>query len=234
MATSGSTDFNLVANEIIEEAFDLCGIGTEGEAITADQYARGRRSLNLLIKTWSAKEHLWLKTESSVTLVSGQATYALASLFTSKPMRVLSVRRRNTDSSLDVPLMEEARSDYFDRPNKSATGTPVNFYYDPQTTTGTLYIWQPPSAAVASDYTLQVTWLRRMDDFDTSSDDADLPQEWLQALAYGLAEQLALKYGVAPDVRMEIAQRAAQLKAEMNAWDNEPASLHLMPETRWC
>ena len=51
------------------------------------------RSLNLIVKTWGASEKLWTKTEGSVTLVASQADYALATLFSVKPMRVLSVRK---------------------------------------------------------------------------------------------------------------------------------------------
>lgn len=234
MAVSGSTNFNLVTNEIIDEAFDIAGIGSEGEAISADQYSRARRSLNLIIKTWGAEEHLWTKTESSVTLVASQANYALATLFSEKPMRVLSVRRRITSGAIDTPMLEWSRQEYYDQPNKTIDSVPNSFYYDPQPTAGTLYVWPRPSAATAAAYTLEVTWLRKMDDFDTSSDDADLPQEWLQALSYALASELALKYGVAPDIRAEIAARASLLKDKMSGWDNEPASIYLQPDMRWC
>lgn len=234
MSTSNSTNFNLVTNEIITEAFDLCGIGSEGEAISSDMFSRARRSLNLIVKSWGSREHLWLRTQASVTLVASQANYALATLFSVKPMRVLEVRRRVTSSSLDTPLLELAQRDYLEQPNKTVASIPTSFYYDPQRDTGTLYIWPTPSTTTAADMTLQLTYLRRIEDFDASDNDVDLPQEWLQTLTYALAEQLALKYGVSPDVRQEIAARAGQLMAELEAFDNEPASLYLMPESRWC
>lgn len=229
MATSGSTDFNLVTNEIIDEAFDICGIGSEGEAISADQYARAKRSLNLIVKAWGTQEHLWLRTERSVTLVASTASYAL----TPKPMRVLEVRRRVTADNIDTPLTEWSRAEYFEQPNKNIDSVPVAFFYDPQSTTGTLYVWPRPSTATATDMTLRLTYLRRIEDFDGSGDDADLPQEWLRALSYSLAEELALKYGVAPATRREIADRAALARAEINAWDTEPASVYLQPDSRW-
>jgi len=228
MSTSGSTNFNLVANEIIEEAFDICGIGSEGETITAGQYVRARRSLNLLVKAGGAKDHLWLRTERDVTLTASTASYAL----TPKPARVLEVRRHNTASGSDTPLNEWSRQEYFDMPNKGSESIPTAFYYDPQRADGTLYLWPTPSAATASAYTLKLSYLRTIEDFDSSADDADLPQEWLLALSYSLAEQLALKYGVAPDIRQEIAVRASQYRAAIEAWDTEPASLHMQPEYR--
>ena len=225
MATSGDTTYRLVANEIIEEAFDICGIGSEGESINADMNARAMRSLNLLAKAWSASGHLWKQVSRSVALVAGQDDYAL----TPKPLRVVEVRRRVTSSSIDTPLNELARQDYLEQPNKSSQATPVSFYYDPRSTAGTLYIWPTASTAVAAAMTLQLTELQPIEDFDSTDDDADFPNEWMQALSYGLAEQLALKYGVAPDIRSEIASRAAAYKAQLEAWDSEPASLFLQP-----
>lgn len=229
MSTSGSTDFNLVANEIIVEAFDLCGIGSEGEAVTADMYARALRSLNLIIKTWGTSEHLWLRTSKSVTLTEGTAAYTL----TPKPMRVIEARRKVTASGIETPLMEWARKTYTEQPNKATKSIPTAFYYDPQSTMGTLYVWPTASASTASAMTVELTYLRRMDDFDDSNDDADLPQEWLMALSYALASELALKYCAEnPVLIAKIEQRAAVLKDDLQAFDIEPASLFLQPEYR--
>jgi hypothetical protein len=220
--------YTLVANEIIEEAFDLCGVGSEGEPISADQYARALRSLNLMVKAWGASEHLWLRTEATVALVSSQAAYDL----NPKPMRVIEVRRNNLTSDIDTPLDEWARQQYFDMPNKATQSIPVNFYYDPQKTTGTLYVWPEPSAATATQFQLKYTYLRQFDNFSSTSDTADCPDEWQLALTYGLADELSLKYGVSPQIAGRISQRAAVYKAKIESWDTEPASYFLQPEMR--
>lgn len=234
MSTSSSTNFSLTTNQIIEESFDIAGVGSEGEAISADQYARARRSLNMIVKHWGGDERLWLKTEASVTLVASQATYALATLFSVKPMRVLSVRRRVTSGTIDTPLIELSRQEYFDLPNKNIDSVPTQFYYDPQRDTGTLYVWPRPSTATATDQTLQLTYLRKIEDFDNSNDDPDLPQEWLRALCYTLAGELALKYGVAADLRGEIAARASSYYEKISGWDIEPASIYIQPDLSRC
>jgi len=231
MTTSGSVDFSLTTNPLVDEAFSIAGIGSEGEAISADQYFRAKRSLNMIVKHWSAGDHLWLRTEGSITLVASQAEYALATLFTPvKPGRVLSVRRRVTSGSLDTPLLEMSRQQYFDQSNKTVASIPTQYYYDPQRATGTLYIWPTASTATAAAQTLRVTYLRKIEDFDESNNDPDLPQEWLLALTYALASELALKYGTPPAIRQEIAARAQLYKAQIDAWDTEPASLFIQPE----
>lgn len=228
MTTSGSTDFTLALNGIVDEAFDLCGVGSEGEPISADQYARAKRSLNLIIKTLGTSEHLWARTSKSVTLVEGQTSYTL----TPKPLRVIEARRKVTASGIETPLMEWARSTYTEQPAKGTKSIPTAFYYDAQETTGALYVWPTASASTASTMTVELTYLRRLEDFDDSNDSADMPQEWLQTLSYALAAELALKYGVNPAIRAAIEQRAMSLKAQLQAFDTEPASLFLQPDYR--
>lgn len=224
MTTSGSTDFTLVTNELIDEAYDLIGVGSEGEAITADMYERARRSANLIVKSWNSQPHLWTRTVRSVTLLADTESYAL----TPKPMRIMGVRRRITVGQLDTPLNEMSAQEYDDTPNKATSSIPVSYYYDPQVAVGTLFLWPRPSAATAAQMTLQVTYLRGIQDFDASTDDADFPQEWLEAFTAALAVPLARKY--APGRLQEATAYAGALFAQLKGFDNEPASLFLQPD----
>ena len=49
MATSGTTSFDLYIEEIIEEAFERCGLN----ARTGYDLKTARRSLNLLLAEWA-------------------------------------------------------------------------------------------------------------------------------------------------------------------------------------
>jgi hypothetical protein len=232
MTTSGSISYNLNANQLIDKAFHILGKASEGESMTARMYEDGRSSLNLLIKTWGTRDRLFTRTERSVTLVANTAAYVL----TPKPGRVLSVRRRYTYGShvSDIPLYEMSREEYFSQPTKTTSpSTPTSWYYDPQTTTGTLYVWPAPATAVVSANTLQVTYTRRIEDMVTSADDLDMPQEWIQAVVWNLANDLETEYPV-NDTRLalKIERRAAQLLAELESWDTEPSSIFMQPEYR--
>jgi hypothetical protein len=224
-----SYDLTLTASEIIDKAFHILGKASEGEALTARMYADGKSSLNLLLKTWEAQPHLWTLTEGTLALVASQAAYTLSP----KPMRVISVRR--LQDGYETPLNEMARQEYFDQPNKTASpSTPVSFYYDPQLTTGALYLWPAPSADAVSNFTISYTYWRRLSDVVNSNDAPDTPQEWLEALAWNLASALETEYPV-NDNRLanKIDARAAGLYATLKAFDNEPASLFMMPDSRW-
>ena len=75
MATSGSSDFNLNAAEIIEEAFERCGL----ELRTGYDAQTARRSLNLLFADWANRGvHLWKVERVEQTLAQLSTSSAIA------------------------------------------------------------------------------------------------------------------------------------------------------------
>lgn len=220
MATSGSVDFAMSAREIITEAFQTAKILAAGETPTGDEMDDGERKLNLLLKTWSAKEHLWIRAEGTQALTASTASYAITGA-----RRMLSVRRRA--SSIDTPMNELSREEYYNLPTKSATGTPVSWYFDPQRATRTLYVWPTATAAIAASTALHFTYLRVIEDIDALENDPDVPQEWLEALIYSLAARLALSYG--SDQLQNLTAIANGLAKDLAAQDQEPVSIYFQP-----
>ena len=229
MTVNTSTSFAMTANQIVTRAFKVLGIGTEGEALTATMYADGLENLNLLIKTLGAQDHLWIRTEGSITPVASQAGYTLGTSGP-KPMRIMSVRR--SLDGIETPLNEMARQTYFDQPNKSVSPSiPTQYYYDPQQATGVLYLWPAPSASFVAEQTLNVSYWRRMGDIVSSSDEVDMPQEWLQTVIWNLANELETQYPVNDGrLAVKIERKAALLMQALRSFDNEPASLYMQPD----
>ena len=76
MATSGTTAFDLQIDDIIEEAYERCGLRTN----SGHDLKSARRSLNLLFSEWGNRGiHLWKVQLNDIALVSGTATYSVAS-----------------------------------------------------------------------------------------------------------------------------------------------------------
>ena len=74
MATSGSSDFDLNAAEIIEEAFERCGL----ELRTGYDAQTARRSLNLLFADWANRGvHLWKVERVTQTLAQLSTSSAI-------------------------------------------------------------------------------------------------------------------------------------------------------------
>jgi hypothetical protein len=83
MASSGSSDFNLNAAEIIEEAFERCGL----ELRTGYDAETARRSLNLLFADWANfGVHLWKVEQFTQTL----AQLSTSSAITTYPVGTIS------------------------------------------------------------------------------------------------------------------------------------------------
>lgn len=231
MSTSGTVAYSLTATQLIQAAFGNLGIAQEGEGLTPRMYEDGLRALNLLIKTWGAHYRLWIMEEAELVLVANTPSYVI----TPKPLRIVAARYRLTSSSIDVPMIEMSRQEYFDQPNKTTSPSiPVNFYYDPQTTTGTLYLWPCPSATAAAQYTVRYTYARRMESMVSTNNELDMPQEWQEAVVWNLSKRLASQYPVNDQSLMNLVLgMAGETYQALMQWDNEPASIFLQPETRW-
>ena len=76
MATSGTTAFDLDIDEIIQEAYERCGV----TARTGYGIKSARRSLNILFSEWGNRGvHLWKVSLNEVALTAGTAQYAVNS-----------------------------------------------------------------------------------------------------------------------------------------------------------
>ena len=73
MATSNSRDFDLDVGEIIEEAYERCGL----EMRTGYDAKTARRSLNLMFADWANRGlNMWTVTQATTAITSGTATYS--------------------------------------------------------------------------------------------------------------------------------------------------------------
>lgn len=91
----------------------------------------------------------------------------------------------------EVPFLLASRNEFNSISTKTADGNPHTGWYDPRTITGRLNIW-PASNNVKN--ILILTGKFPIEDFDSSTDDADFPHEWYLALVWNLAALIAPKF----------------------------------------
>ena len=183
MTTSGSRDFNLDVAEMIEEAYERCGL----ELRTGYAARTARRSLNLMLAEWANRGlNLWTVAQGTLPLVAGTASYALAE----DVVDLLDVVVRSSGTDYEVERI--SRTEYFTLPDKTTTGRPSQYFLE-RGVTPTVYLWATPDAADQ----LRYYYVRRMQDVDTLSNTADIPFRFLPCMVAGLAYYLALKR--APD-----------------------------------
>ena len=228
MATSNSIDFILTARKIITFALRKINVTAQTESVSAEDAERAMEELNLILKGWMRYEHLWRKTEGKVLIVANLAAYSLVP----RPFRILDVRYRDS-SSIDTIMTPMSRDLYFTLPDKTVTGTPTQWWFDPQRDTDSLFIWPVLSALNSTTpEELRITFQRRFEDVDNLDNNVDIPQQYLEVTAYSLAARLADSYGRSGEHINRIIARAEALKAEMLDDDRSdfvqfvPANIH--------
>lgn len=186
MATSGTTAFDLQIDDIIEEAYERCGIRTN----SGYDIRSARRSLNLLFSEWGNRGiNLWKVKSKTETLVNNQVTYNTPSDCNDVLEAVVTVSGGNQQT-----LTKVSRSEYIAIPNKTQAGTPSQYYVDRQITpTISLYL-APDTSAVTNIF---YYYLARIEDAGAYTNTADMPFRFFPCMVSGLAFYLSQK--IAPD-----------------------------------
>jgi hypothetical protein len=120
VTTSGTAAFNLDLNDIIEEAYERCGV----EVRTGYEHRTARRSLNLLFADWANRGiNLWTIEQGSINLVQGQiATYDLPVDTVDLLEHVIRTGAGNTSTQADLTISRISVSTYATIPNKLHAG----------------------------------------------------------------------------------------------------------------
>jgi hypothetical protein len=154
------------------------------------------------------------------------------------PRRVLDARlvengldtNASGDAISEIPMTELAHQSYFELNRKTSDGVPTYWYYDRQRDQGDMYVW--PRCSDTKNH-LKVTYERFLEDFDSATDNPDLPVEWLSCIKHNLAVMIAPAFGRATKVQEDgTAARAAELKNRLDGWDRETASVRFTIESR--
>lgn len=215
MALSGTYDSTWTVTSIVTAAFKKCKVGISGEPLAAEELADGIISLQLMLRTWSAKGiRLWLNETQSITFVAGTATYTLSP-------RVIEVFQayRRADSN-DVPIRVVSRDEYSRFPDKTTPGAPFAVFIDRTRTTTTATFYPVPSATEVADGMIGRLDTKRMaQDATAGEQDIDAPPEWMEAVIYNLAVRLAPDYGQAIDP--EVSRMARELYNDLEGQDRE-------------
>jgi hypothetical protein len=129
MSTSGTTTFNLDVNDLIEEAFERCGL----ELRTGYDFRTARRSLNLLTVEWANRGiNLWTVEQGQITMNTGQAIYALPNNTIDLLDQVIRQNSGSSSNQVDINISRISESTYSTIPNKLTTGRPIQVWINRQ------------------------------------------------------------------------------------------------------
>jgi hypothetical protein len=241
-------NFFPTAGEIILSAFELIRVadGDSAQTPTTTQYTRACKALNFMLTAWQADGlQLWARKETSFALTQGNIDYSIgsgATINVYRPLKIYQAWRRDATNDIDVPLELVSEKDYANYANKLTEGTPIALYYSPRyesnsvqegaTAAGLIKIYQPADSWHATNTTVFIKYQRPFTDFEVTTDTLDFPQEWNEAIKYGLAVRLAPIYGIPMLEYDRLKAMAKEVKEEVMGFDTEWESLKLQPKTR--
>ena len=213
MSTSNTTTFNLSIDEVIEEAYERCGM-----RVTAGyQLKSARRSLDLLFLDWANRGlNLWTIEQATSSLTSDTTSFDLAT----DTVNVLSavIRDSSSGTNTDISIERISREEYLNVPNKSTKARPSQYYVE-RTITPKVYLYPTTDKA----YTFVYYRIRRIQDAGEYTNETDVNFRFLPCLASGLAYQLSLKFS--PDRTAALKQLYEEDFARAAAEDRDTASV---------
>ena len=222
MTTSGSTDFNLDVADIIEEAYERCGL----EVRTGYDARTARRSLNIMFSEWANRGvNLWTVRQGTLTLTAGTDTYNEDNGLDTGMSDILEVAIRRSGTDYEVDRI--SRGEYLNVPNKTTTGRPSQFYFNRQIKPE-VTLWPVPENSTDQ---LVYYYIKRIQDADTSKNTTEVPFRFLPCMVAGLAYYLAMKK--APE-RVQLLKAVYEEEFQRAADEDEDrVALKLQPDIQY-
>ena len=219
MAVSGTYNFNLDIDEIIQEATEMIG----GENTLGHTPATARRSINLMLRDWQNRGVLlWTTSTTAVTVAASVADYSLSS--STINVMEATTRRDNTDIKITRITPEE----YLLIPAKTQTGRASQYSIRRGRDNPVMSIWPIPEN---STDILRMEIVSEVEDVDKSAiQNADTPKRFLPALTCGLAYYLSMKRpGVEATKITMLKANYEEILGRAMEEDRERASIYLLP-----
>lgn len=200
-----STAWTLAGAEVCTDALEHLGVIGAGEAANGDDMQLALRALDAVLKELPLAGYTWPKLSAEVALAwAGDQAVPLPDDFFGAPVvwRLVDSRK--------IALIQIPHARWMQMADRgSAAGTPTHFYVGPDQV---LNLWPTPAA----DPLLTLQYQRIVSDADATST-PDVPHYMLNALGYGVANELTLKFDT-PDARAQViatrwqSKRAAALE----------------------
>ena len=219
MAVSGTYNFNLDIDEVIQEATEMIG----GENTLGHEPASARRSINLMLKDWQNRGILlWSTSVSSVTVAASVTAYSLHA----STVDALEVVLGRDDT--DIQLTRISPEEYLLIPNKTQTGRPMQYSIRRGIANPTMSLWPIPEN---STDILKMEVISELQDVDKSAEqNADLPKRFLPPLTCGLAYYMSMKRPGVEGQRMQMLKgNYEELLARAMLEDRERAAMRVIP-----
>ncbi len=226
MSTSGTTVWSLQRDAVINGALRKLAVLSGGSSAAAYETTNAAEALNAMIKGFQADGMpVWAIKKYTMTTMSGTSAYNIGvsqTLNTPMPLKVLQAYR-----NANVPMNIYTNYNYNLLPLSTSSDVPINLYYQPLSTYGTINLWPIPNDSTT---TITLVYQRPFEDMNIATDDFDFPSYWTEALIYGLAWRLCPEYGVPLQDRATFQKEAEFFHQQALFFGAEEGSIYLSPD----
>ena len=221
MTSSGTYTFDPSLGELTLYAFNLCQI--RPTSLVQEHMQSARMATNMMLSRWSSQGvNLWCVDMEIVPLVQGTTTYSVPS--DTIVMLDAYISTTTGSSTIDRIITPVSRTEYASYPNKEQQGFPTVFWFD-RTLSPDVTIWPVPDGSQTS---LKYYRVRRVQDSNLQNgEQVEIPYYFMEALAFGLAQRLAMIW--APErvaIMKPLADESYQIAASQNV---ETSNMYISP-----
>ena len=223
MAVSGTYNFNLDIDEVIQEAMEMIG----GESTLGHEPASARRSINLMLRDWQNRGILlWTTSVSSITVIASTGDYSLAG----STLDALEVVLNRDDT--DIQLNRLSSEEYLLIPNKTQTGRPMQYSIRRGRDNPVMSVWPLPEN---STDVLKVEIFSELQDVNRSAtQNADIPKRFLPCLTMGLSYYMSMKRANVDPTRIQMLKaNYEETLSRALLEDRERTSMRVVPKLRY-
>lgn len=174
---------------------------------------------------------------ASITLAAGLTEPAITGArvfyYTTKAQRPTEIEgawRVEVSSGDKIEIEPTGLKEIIGQVHPTEEGPPIVYNYQATLTDGTFRIW--PRFQNGSSY-LELLAQHPFDDIDAASNNPAFPQEWYEALVYGLAVRIAPEFGLPLQERMVLKEEAQAIKDRAFMAARENASIIFTPTEDW-
>lgn len=223
-------------DQLITDALEKIGALGLNETPTANQITRGASALTSLFNTFHTfGMPLWKLHRYSFSFglfTNGYATMGTSGTLvtSSMPLKLIGADRYDSTSQVTVPLNVYTRNEYFDIP-APVNAVPTQIYFVPKKTYAEVYLWPYPDSYWQTNGSLLIDVQESTDVITSGTDLPDAPDEWEEAIIYGLADRLAPNYGVPVQERAALTSAFKERLDEVLRFGSEGASVYIQPDT---
>ncbi len=223
------------AQTLIDAAFNLIGVLTQGESPTSTESTDALAVLNSMLDAWSIERlAVPLIERHIISLVAGDAAYTIGTggdFNDARPGKILRgavINNANPSQPLEIPMKQLSVDEWAEIRIKDLTQAfPTRFYYEPSYPLGTIRVWPVPTD---SSYQLAMYYWVPVGQFADLVTSYDLPPGYDLAIRYGLAVELLPSFGVVGESSTLVIQKAQELKGNLKVLNAPKVLLGVDPE----